>query len=367
MAVGKRSAELRVPNVVPMYDRRIEPVHPVPIGTRDGIIDDATVIPSVQRKGLGDVGVVPRPIIDASLEIELQSLHHIDNRLEIRADTPRIEVRRSRFLGLGDRVPPATLCKEMLTAPRVDGMIGHPKNRFVHHACRADASDIRAVLILQGELGLHADPLGNVIVEIQPEIVALVAVIPIANHPLLVRIGPRQVVRRIRASPGHRERLLVFKAVFENRAPPVGRREEEHPPQAGVEGMRDGIGVTRFHPCQQIGGIHRRRAAVDVRLVIHDRHLVVIGRVHHPCQMGRRDVRAVRHCRRPALSFPRGHEKHAVRSASAINGRGGVFQDVDRLDVRRVQQIKVARDAIDQHQRRIATVGSEQPGRVSRN
>ncbi len=194
MLVGKQLAVLEVTDVVPVRAFRVRPGDPILIGVRDRIVHHTAVVPLVQGKALADVRVILRSVIDAGLEIELQSLHHIDDRLEIRADTPRIEVGGCRFLGLGNRVPPATLRKEMLTTLRVDGMIGHSKNGFHHHASSADPSDIRHILVVQGQLGFQADPLGNVVVEIQPEIVALVAVVRVADHPLLVRKGPRQVV-----------------------------------------------------------------------------------------------------------------------------------------------------------------------------
>src|SRR5205823_12551657 len=84
MLVGEQSAVLQVPDVVPVRTFRIRPANPILIRTRDRIVDDAAVVPPVQWKALCDVRVILRSGTDTGLEIELQSLRDIDDRLEIR-------------------------------------------------------------------------------------------------------------------------------------------------------------------------------------------------------------------------------------------------------------------------------------------
>ena len=166
-------------------------------------------------------------------------------------------------------------------------MIGHAEDPF-HHDPRAatpgsvaQAADVRPVLILQGEAGFQPDPPGEVVIVIQPELIALVIVVRVANHAVLIRIRRRDIVAGILAAARDRQGVLLLESVFEQGLAPISVRKEEHPPQAGVQRMRNGSGIADAHAVEQVRGVHRRGAGVNVCLVIHDRHLIVIGRLHH--------------------------------------------------------------------------------------
>ena len=169
----------------------------------------------------------------------------------------------------------------MLTVLGVDRVVRHSEDRFNDHAVRLHAADIGPVLILHGESGFQPDPAGEVVVVIQPELITSVIVVAVPNHAVLIRIGRRDVVAGILASARDRQGVLLLEAVFEHGFAPISVRKEQHPPQAGVQWMRDGIRVAGAHPVEQVRGVHRGGAGVNVRLVIHDRHLIVIGRLHH--------------------------------------------------------------------------------------
>ena len=121
--------------------------------------------------------------------------------------------------------------------------------------------------------------------------------------------------------------------------------------------MRNGGGISNPYAVEQIRRVQRRRAVVDVRLVIHDRHLIIIRRLHHPRQLGDARIDVVGERRRGARAAPGRDQQDAVGGAVSVNRCRRVFQHADRFDIGGIEQVEVAGHAIDQDQRRVPAIG----------
>ena len=317
------------------------------------------VIPRIQGVAFGDVGVVVRTVADTGLEIQLQPLHDIERQLEVGTDAPSAIGCRCGFSGLGQCVAPSTLSEIVVTTSRVDRMIGHPKDGFDDRPGRvvpggAQAAEIPPIPVFQSELRFQSYPLGKVVIVVQPEVVALGAVVRISNDATLVGVRARQVVARIRASAGDREGLLVLESILQDGTSPVGRREEQHPPGAGVERMGNGIRITDAYPLEQVGRVHRRGPGMDIRLIVHERHLIMVGRIHHAFELADAHVAREGELRREARAFLRSDENDPVGGTCAVNRSRSILQHRDGFDIDGIQQVEVAWDAVDQHQGSVA-------------
>ena len=86
-------------------------------------------------------------------------------------------------------------------------------------------------------------------------------------------------------------------------------------------------------------------AAVDEAFVDHQRIFAGIEDLTHLPGVGDTVREIVIHVRLPLDALLRRHEDHAIGGAGAVHGAGGrIFQNFDRLDVRRVQVVDAAGD-----------------------